>query len=327
MVNVTIDPTRIAAYISAGYAWLSSSDSYSVCVPVTVGKRYAFIWSNTDSDTVGTIFRFGFTNSSTPSGQTLSGCVRSSPQQDSFVQIVATGQYLVIQMGLSKAASNISNGYITLAEYSDLEIVVGMGAMMTIRRAASNVAPWDYIWDYTMGKPDANGWSLSKTGTTAQSIVSEGLKLTTSTSSSYCYYRPPSPYNDACGAIEAKFKLTHGSSGTGSGYARLCFSNGTNGCHIFARLSTVDDGLFLYDGVGVNESTRIASFPLGVFQTVRCVLDNGKGSVYLNGNLVASNVDASQIKYSGNTSFWWQGAGTTNNYATFEYVKVRVGRI
>lgn len=112
----TIDPTRISAYIGTEGAWTSYNDSYSVCVPVTVGKQYNLHFSTTDSSLVGTIFRYGFSNTNTPTGQSLSGFARSTPQDLSNATETATGQYLVIQLSAATAPSAISNGYLTLTE-------------------------------------------------------------------------------------------------------------------------------------------------------------------------------------------------------------------
>ena len=325
---VTIDPTRIYGYIATDYKWLVSNDSYSVCVPVTIGKRYALYFETTDSTLVSTIFRFGFSSTNTPSGQTLTNCVRGNPQSTNYAQTVADSAYLVIQLGASKAESSITNGYLRLYQFDSSETMEDMGRLVERRRVLfPNYL--GYEWDYTMGLPTANGWSLGKSGTTGQTIVSDGLKLTTSTSSSYCYYRPPSPYNATSGALEAVFKLTHSSSGTGSGYLRLCFSNGTKGCNVIAILSTdaSQRGLYIYDDAYPLASTKIADISLGVFNKVRVELNDGYGAVYLNGVLVRSGIDVSTLYYSANTSFWWQGAGTTNDFATVQSVIVRVGEI
>ena len=114
---ITIDSTRIYAYIATDYKWKSASDSYSVVVPVTVGKQYVIAFTNTSSSLVGTIFRYGFTNSRTPSNQSLSQCVRTTPQAAPNVSLMANSDYLIIQMGATVAATAISNGYITVTEF------------------------------------------------------------------------------------------------------------------------------------------------------------------------------------------------------------------
>lgn len=64
-------------------------------------------FTTTDSS-VGYIFRWGFTDTSTPQLQTLDSCTRSSPQDTSTVTVTATKKYLVVQMGSTVAAQNIN---------------------------------------------------------------------------------------------------------------------------------------------------------------------------------------------------------------------------
>lgn len=114
--SITIDSTRIFAYINPDGFWISSSDSYSVAIPVVTGKKYIISFTNTDSDTVGTIFRYGFSDTNSPTGQTLTQWVRTTPQDTPSVELTAVKSYLIIQMGANVAGGNISNGYITLKE-------------------------------------------------------------------------------------------------------------------------------------------------------------------------------------------------------------------
>ena len=107
---------RIYAYIGTSYSWLADAGSYSVALPVEVGHKYAIRMTETDSDTVGTILRYGFTDSATPDSQQLSQCVRTSPQNTQYAELTADGKYLVIQMTAAKFASVISNGYIVVNE-------------------------------------------------------------------------------------------------------------------------------------------------------------------------------------------------------------------
>lgn len=109
---------RKYAYIGTSGSWLADSGSYSVALPVEVGKKYAIRMTETDSDTVGTILRYGFTDSATPDSQLLSQWVRTTPQGTQYVELTADGKYLVIQMTAAKFASVISNGYIVVNEQS-----------------------------------------------------------------------------------------------------------------------------------------------------------------------------------------------------------------
>ena len=113
---VAITSGKIAAWISTNGAWAAASDSYSVCIPVEVGKSYAVKWSTTDTAVVGDIFRYGFTATPTPQTQTLSQVKRTSPQDLPSVVLTADYPYLVIQVGSSLGDSIFANGYLTVAE-------------------------------------------------------------------------------------------------------------------------------------------------------------------------------------------------------------------
>jgi len=118
--QLTLDATRISAYISDVGIWKSSSDSYSIKVPVTVGKKYRIVWTNTNSAVVGTIFRYGFTDTPTPSNTNqLTQWERTSPQDLPEVEITADCDYLIIQNGASLMAANISNGRMLVYEVDE----------------------------------------------------------------------------------------------------------------------------------------------------------------------------------------------------------------
>ena len=187
----TIDPTKISAYIWTNGNWLSSDDSYSVCVPVTVGKQYNLHFSTTDSSLVGGVFRYGFSSTDTPSGQHLSGVVRSSPQDLSNVTVTATGQYLVIQLGSGVAFDVISNGYLTLTELAriyDSDTLDSLKANLVVTAMYS---------DSSTATVAAEDYTLSGTLTegTSTITVSYGGKTTTfSVTVTHDLYWLPSEY-------------------------------------------------------------------------------------------------------------------------------------
>lgn len=133
---LTIDSTRISAYIGQTGTWVASNEGYSVVVPVEVGQKYAIRMTETDSGTVGTIFRYGFTDSATPESQQLTQWVRTTPQDTQYVELTADGKYLIIQMTYGKFASIISNGYIVVKEQTIY--VDGTPEVLTVTDADSN---------------------------------------------------------------------------------------------------------------------------------------------------------------------------------------------
>ena len=124
--KLTLDATRITAYISDAGVWRSSSDSYSIKIPVTVGKRYHIVWTDTNSSTVGTIFRYGFTDDITPSTTNyVSQWVRTTPQALNEVEVIADAAYLIIQNGAAVMADNIANERMVVYEGLPKEVISG----------------------------------------------------------------------------------------------------------------------------------------------------------------------------------------------------------
>ena len=117
---LTIDPTRISAYINENGYWLYSSDSYSIAVPVEVGTKVAIRFTNTDSSVVGSIFRYGFRNNATPDEPTsatmLSQVYRGTPQEREYFELTADRPYLIIQLSSSRAAHILSSGYLVVSK-------------------------------------------------------------------------------------------------------------------------------------------------------------------------------------------------------------------
>lgn len=119
---LTLDPTRISAYINESGYWIYSSDSYSVVVPVEVGSKVAIRFTNTDSSVVGLIFRYGFRDNVIPDASTsaastpISQMYRGTPQAREYVELTADRPYLIIQLSNSRAQTVLSAGYLVVSE-------------------------------------------------------------------------------------------------------------------------------------------------------------------------------------------------------------------
>lgn len=107
---------RVNAYINESGQWLAASDSTSFIIPVTPGDIYSMEWTNTTAAAVSIYFRWGFSDSNTPTGQTLSGWRRTSPQDTPTAKVVATGEFLILQIAGSKAETIFSNNYFTITK-------------------------------------------------------------------------------------------------------------------------------------------------------------------------------------------------------------------
>lgn len=112
-VRIRTGATRVYAYITTNKTWQSSSDSYSVAIPVAIGVRYKISMLSTTSSVVGTIFRYGFCDyDNTTTTRTLSQVTRTSPQSTSTVTLAADKKYLIIQISASYGAQVFTTPYI-----------------------------------------------------------------------------------------------------------------------------------------------------------------------------------------------------------------------
>ena len=131
---ITLDATRYYALIRGvdnNFAY--SSDSYSIIVPVEVGKQYKLTADPTTpiDDIVNVILRWAFIDElppdswkvssatvPTPSTITTYDKVRTTPQETPSIIVTATHPYMIVQMGAAIMASNIANGRISITEQS-----------------------------------------------------------------------------------------------------------------------------------------------------------------------------------------------------------------
>lgn len=116
--QITLTPTRINSYITSDGKWSTASDSYCICIPVTIGREYVLSLSSSDSSVVGTIFKCGFSSTNTPSNQYVRNWNATTPQDNQTIKATAVQSYMVIQLSSSYAESIITNGYLTITELS-----------------------------------------------------------------------------------------------------------------------------------------------------------------------------------------------------------------
>ena len=118
--NVPISSSmRSNSYILANGTWGTSNDSYTFVIPVTVGKAYRLKWVETDAALAGTIFRWGFSSTNTPSGQLISAWNRYSPQSYSDVTVKAVDSYMLIQVSAAYGDAIATNGYLEITEFTN----------------------------------------------------------------------------------------------------------------------------------------------------------------------------------------------------------------
>ena len=112
----------IEAYINnTTYKWVADSTTTSICIPVIVGKQYFLSWSETDENIVGNRFRWGFSDTNTPSGQVLTNYYISDPQTTQSAKTeIADKAYLVIQLQATYISDILSNGYLSITELGSI---------------------------------------------------------------------------------------------------------------------------------------------------------------------------------------------------------------
>lgn len=324
---ITVDPTRIYAAISEHYAWNSNTSAYCVCVPVTVGKRYWLSLSESNSSTVGTIFRWGCTNSSTPSGQTLSRCVRATPQSCTFAEVVPDAQYLILQFAAAYAES-VVNSYLSVYECSDSE--TEDGEILTRRREIMCHAKpyWDYVWDYTMGKLEEQpGWALDGSGTS--SIIGDGEKISTTSS----YFQPYMKSN----GIYSNLRYMPNGYGTMEVICYGVWNNSGNAKNLRITLGESSSNrvtLFPYNGKwrllknstsSNSANTAIADAANNTLYTIRIVLKGTSHDIYINGTKVQSNITGTGFYAGGSAGVMHQNGGSSSYYAVVRSLKIHAG--
>lgn len=140
--QITIDPNSViqlsAVSVNSNtgeYIWhVTDEAATTVCVPVTIGKKYDLIFSEIDTTLVGTIFRWGFTDTNTVSEQVLSRSVRSTPQREPYVQVIADQSYLVIQFGSAYITSILENEYFKMYLVDDILVPEEPNTLFETRR-------------------------------------------------------------------------------------------------------------------------------------------------------------------------------------------------
>ena len=167
--ELTVDSTRIYAFINTDNRWTGANDSYTIRVPVTVGKKYRMYFTTTDNAVVGNIFRCGFTDSDqTPTilGATaniplIETNFRSSPQSTSDITVTASGKYMVIQLGASFAADIINNQFKVAYEdvYTDGPIETIAITTRNLNNDATNVEGYYIAEDGTITAGESHCYS------------------------------------------------------------------------------------------------------------------------------------------------------------------------
>lgn len=182
---------------------------------------------------------------------------------------------------------------------------------------------WDLEWDYTMGLLENNGWTKETSGTASSAMQTGGQRIQ-SAMNSWIRLNPPSAYTAiTSGVMEivASCAYTTGYPGSqpvaASQNLRICLSNGTNGIQTLVNGgnggASTGVGLKIMDNGTPYLCTLISPWVSGAEHTVRLILNNGIGEVWVDGTKVVGSVNASSILYATATRIWSQNS---NNQPT-----------
>ena len=180
---------------------------------------------------------------------------------------------------------------------------------------------WDYKWKYTDGLPStADGWSTTTSGTGSFTLKSNCLE-TKCNNSSYRFYGKST--SATIGVLEAVVNAPS-SSTTGSPRAFVRFGNSTTALYVYF---TYNSGrkIKITTASTFASGTNIGTWDYNFYYTLRLEINNGIGAVYLDNQLVKSNIDMSTCQWPGNIRFGIQNAsGLTSQWKSIKY---RIGRI
>ena len=192
---------------------------------------------------------------------------------------------------------------------------------MRRRLMLSSADPWDYEWNPSMGLLSQNGFSTTISGTASERMGTDSVLLFSAGNGNYISLKNPERFNKSMGVLECVVNLT----GFLSAYpnCRVCFGNGTYGIQlsIGARNS-----ICLMDSINSNSYTIIASFQTNTDYKIKLVLDASIASVYINDQLIRSNIPVSDtlFPYSKNTSIW---SHAQNADTIVKSVRLKLGRV
>jgi len=178
---------------------------------------------------------------------------------------------------------------------------------------------WDCVWDYTMGLPGNNGWTKTISGGAAnvtEALTSTHLEISAK-QGCYIRYDAPSAGSVSKGVMEAVFNTAQPVSGAQQ-LAGLCIGDGTYALFVAV---TPDSRLRFWDKNLPSNSTVVYNdIQNRVYYTIRLVLNENVGEIYVDGTKVAT-VDTTKTYYKRASRFTAQSTSSAKAY--WKSVKVR----
>lgn len=155
-------------------------------------------------------------------------------------------------------------------------------------------------WDYTMGLPEANGYTkdFTESGNPTATLESDGLALVVNGPSANAIRYELSEAN-ANSSFEVVFKT-----GSVTGGINRIHLHTSESLSIGIRVQHSQNykGIYLWNASSVASMTKLDDCELNTQYKIKLVTNNGYGSVYINDQLVHQNYDLSSLTEGGTTT-------------------------
>ena len=200
--------------------------------------------------------------------------------------------------------------------------------MMTRRRAmmgaaAGELPEWDFVWEYTDGLPEDNGFIVTKTGTSTVTLESGSVRLTAKGGTD-SHVTIDYPHDFPKGVLEAD--ITTGN--TTNWYSYFSLSNGVSNIAVRPQYTSSYKKIYLPNADARADMLELMGCNSGTSYKIRVVLNGGYGDVYINDVLRASSVDISTIKKQNTLTGLVFYAGSTGTYYMYlRSIKMKFNRI
>lgn len=187
--------------------------------------------------------------------------------------------------------------------------------------AAAPAPEWDVEWDGTSGsEPTAQGFNKTTSGTASVAMGSVSAKVTVKGSGSYCNYNYPS--DASIGVLEAVVGVF-----TTGGFIFVKLGNGTHEISVALYVNSSYQGIYLRNSTTQANRTKLTNASVNTRYTIRLVLRANDADVYVDGVLVAQNVDLSTIPYNSNEKSVAAHTSINSNTQDNLYsIKLKLGR-
>lgn len=230
-----------------------------------------------------------------------------------------TGGSLYVPSALVSKYQSATN-WVTVLAYPNNQILPIEGSIYEFFFAdGTKIGDWTCEWDYTMGLPSDNGWSVNSNRGGA-SLDSTGLVLTANADwagSIQGYFANDLGSSDQL--ILVKFYNTQAYPVSTDGYGTfVSIGDGTNGFTVCTRFT--DNKWVVLNTSSVADATAIGDWEYNQWYTVCLVLNNSVGKCFVNGVLLSDNISVSP---TGGWLYPGFGVHQKKGSSTFEYAKIQ----